>query len=143
MPGVLLKCFLTKNISTCANKRIPRKALKRKFFLSSGKNINSFLLFVLTLIEREMLFVRRARRWGLEKPICKTECHDDAKTIFVKVICFRIIMVVLFYALFFTIPFVCTLLKAPGLPWAFKRNAKYFKMCDISILYTCLESKRF
>ena len=50
MPGVLLKCFLTKNISTCANKRIPRKALKRKFFLSSGKNINSFLLFVLTLI---------------------------------------------------------------------------------------------
>ena len=81
MPGVLLKCFLTKNISTCANKRIPRKALKRKFFLSSGKNINSFLLFVLTLIEREMLFVRRARRWGLEKPICKTECHDDAKTI--------------------------------------------------------------
>lgn len=40
MPGVLLKCFLTKNISTCANKRIPRKALKRKFFLSSGKNIN-------------------------------------------------------------------------------------------------------
>ena len=49
-PGVLLKCFLTKNISTCANKRIPRKALKRKFFLSSGKNINSFLLFVLTLI---------------------------------------------------------------------------------------------
>ena len=81
MPGVLLKCFLTKNISTCANKRIPRKALKRKFFLSSGKNINSFLLFVLTLIEREMLFVRRARRWGLEKPICKTECHDDSKTI--------------------------------------------------------------
>ena len=50
MPGVLLKCFLTKNISTCANKRIPRKALKRKFFLASGKNINSFLLFVLTLI---------------------------------------------------------------------------------------------
>ena len=81
MPGVLLKCFLTKNISTCANKRIPRKALKRKFFLSSGKNINSFLLFVLTLIEREMLFVRRARRWGLEKPICKTESHDDSKTI--------------------------------------------------------------
>lgn len=66
MPGVLLKCFLTKNISTCANKRIPRKALKRKFFLSSGKNINSFLLFVLTLIEREMLFVRRARRWEKE-----------------------------------------------------------------------------
>ena len=25
-------------------------------------------------------------------------------------------MAVLFYALFFTIPFVCTLLKAPGLP---------------------------
>ncbi len=46
MPGVLLKCFLTKNISTCANKRIPRKALKRKFFLSSGKNINSFLFIV-------------------------------------------------------------------------------------------------
>ena len=32
-------------------------------------------------LERGMLLVRRARRWGLEKPICKTESHDDSKTI--------------------------------------------------------------
>ena len=90
--------------------RVYKKLLEKGFSKQEAQEITELPQFLEnrpSLLKREMLLVRRARRWGLEKPICKTECHDDAKTIFVKVICFRIIMAVLFFVSVLS----CTLLR--------------------------------
>ena len=66
MPGVLLKCFLTKNIGACANERIPRRARKSAFLgIVHFAHCQKLLACQGSLNRKVFLANRQKRKWFL------------------------------------------------------------------------------